>query len=90
MLNEREHAILKEIYDSEEKMIWVANNTAFVGASEYPVSVIRRLIAATAIRELGTQNGITRYELSATGNLIVRNPEAANQVAYAVGSATFF
>lgn len=90
MLNDREHAILKEVSESDAQMIWVVNNTAFVGDNEYPVSVVRRLLAATAIREIGTESGITKYELSATGRLIVKNPEAANQVAYAVGSATFF
>lgn len=90
MLTEREHAILKEVFESETQMLWVVRETVFVGDSEYPVSVIRRLLAATAIREIGTENGITKYELSATGKLIVRNPEAANQVAHAVGSAAFF
>ncbi len=86
MLNDREHAILKEVFESEAQMIWVVNKTAFIGNKEYPVDVVRKFLSATAIREIGTEGGIVKYELSATGKLIVRNPEAANQITYAIGA----
>jgi hypothetical protein len=89
MLTEKDTAILKELAESETKMIHVVGAQAFIGNSEYPATVAQRFLSMTAIREIDTERGVTRYELTATGRHLLTDPEVQRQLVVAMGIASY-
>lgn len=89
MLTAEDRAILEEVVSSETKMIHVVGNLAFIGNSEYPATHAQRLLSMTAIREVDTERGVTRYELTSTGRLLLTDPEIQNQLVVSMGMASY-
>lgn len=84
MLNERDTEILKELAQSDTKLILIVGAKAFIGKSEYSAHAADRLLMMTAVRNLGTEDGVTKYELTPTGRQMLIDPEYARQVSVAI------
>lgn len=89
MLSESDLAILKELTTSDTKEILVSGSEAFIGDFKFPATVAQRFLSMTAIRELDTDDGITRYGLTATGRHMLTNPEVQAQLVVALGITTY-
>lgn len=89
MLTAEDRATLTELVSSETKMIHVVGNLASIGDAEFPATVAQRLLSMTAIREVDTERGVTRYELTSTGRLLLTDPEIQNQLVVSMGMASY-
>lgn len=85
MLSESDLAILKIIVESPSKEVLVSGSEAFVDDYKFNAVVASRLAAMTAIREIDTDDGITKYALTATGRHMLSDPEVQRQLVTALG-----
>lgn len=84
MLSESDLAVLKSLSESDDKLVKVAGDRAFIGEDVFSSARVSRLAAMTAVREMGTEDGITTYELTATGRQLLVDPEYQNQITTAL------
>jgi len=89
MLSASDIKILTELANSETREILVEDATAFIDGVEYPATVVQRFLTMTAVREIDTDCGITRYQLTPTGRHMLSNPEVQAQLVVALGITSY-